>query len=758
MAFEQMIKDMETSFSIPFDVNGVFFFALASDIKSDVKKRWHIDPTHYSEVMDPNRIEDTESLKCKACRTRATEYCGMVDSNGNDALFGSVKPENLSPLWQSISFFSKHKSAEIYISPDAKCDVILCESDTFPGKIDMTAKAVREDYEHIFINPDPLMVTNSEKARRFRALYDTHVKHDVFNGRFSSILSTTPEMIGILDRAASESYHEYYYKPTIEFIKDIIAYANGKKFEDMSSVEKVQVKIYAITIGRVNLDCSQPFHIDMKTVGMFHSTLFDKALEELSLGSGITNIVRTMNTLRDEGNYQISRVTKRLEDEGVSGLVTISLIWYGKDESDLDLHVVIQKKNIHCFYGKKIVTYRGDVICKLDFDANAGRPEPEPCENITLTEHAIKLMKPVEIYVNNYSWRNPRESINYTVVVKQQNKPTLEFNGVWPSHMKDNPSNRISDMNHVTTIDFSKDDLPNHEDVMTEKDAKKLIQQKEEFAASFGESPYATIATEHEVPTYVALRTSQTLPSKVSAKGRRTKKVSALDEITSMASMTLTNATRVVEATIVGDNVGDAIQAEVVSAIDIQGSIPSTFPNTNEMLHYAADNGYSIQVDPSELSPGFLTKIHTESNVIYNNGISPVHFESVNKQGGYPTCRGTARMRDLWFSNGNNSRVNITGFVINSKPTMSYFVTLENACLPPVDNFEFPLKGSAGFNPTCLKPDVHHLRSMFTTVGTQITPTIRPSLEAAEESNHMIGAFLFDEGTFYMNDKRVTIS
>eukprot|EP00931_Biecheleriopsis_adriatica_P100985 TRINITY_DN76214_c0_g1_i1.p1 TRINITY_DN76214_c0_g1~~TRINITY_DN76214_c0_g1_i1.p1 ORF type:complete len:689 (+),score=138.33 TRINITY_DN76214_c0_g1_i1:52-2067(+) len=503
------------------------------------------------------------------------------------------------------------------------------------------------------------------------------------NGSFENRfqrLVDDPASLQVIQNEIPKLVRPSHWKPVTDWAVRFVAKANGQRWAELAAHDKYAIMAFAMLTGR----SEGSVHFDMQQA----SNLVD-------FMDGADNSAALRAMMDDRSNpetYQVSRVADLLRQKCVSSLCTVTLTW-GLDgqphKSDLDLHTKVSGQEL--YYGKKQVGK-----CKLDFDANASQIERNPAENISLNQPGT-----FEFRVNNYNNRDCKD-VPFEVTVRKPGSNQV-FTGVWPKGRAN--GNYLK----VCTVTVTLQDL--QEPQLSEAEQKKLSAKEAEWESMFGEVTSRLVTDEElEISPLKALRSStSSVPPQRSAQ--------------EAFSKLLAGKPRPMKPTL-----AERCQLE---------TLPS-------FLEYVLGNQCSLEVNPRNFAPAYITCIETKTEVLTKKyAINSYHRKNELPQQPRSDEPGSARFDSSW---GVSNRAAVRGFLeVNG----TWFMVLEKAQLP--EDPSWPL--GAGMYPTHLKPEVHQHRSKWTSFHSLMTPTI-PATGAPLIGSALVG---FSSFTFTLNGREVVV-
>ena len=646
-----------------------------------------------------------ESYRCNCCTNRTFQFHPLYSVGGKPCLLNGIK--NTDAVMKEI------RAATLVCKSSARQDpeLFLVCNDTFPPFVDYKAFGVRTDYRHFTVLPSTY--TDDSVVAKFSPLWEEY--KSILDSRITKFREAGSMVMDALKNAARGSHFQEHFLPTILWMEGISCHLGQVPFGMLSHEERMKVRVYALMTG-----CSQgKVHFDYKKSEMI--------LDMLTMPN-VSAMTTAMNERRDESNYMRSNVTKALAEHNITSPFTVSLAW--DDPADLDLWVMSPGGN-WAWYPQKGKNVDG---MKLDLDANAGTNcEKNPVENVSII---TPMAGEYAVYVNNYNSKGMAHDIPFQLLIKKKGMDDTIIDGVWNKKRGQNMDN-IRQALLMTRIRF--DDTMSRPVEMSEKMAKQVVANADEFEKMFGTHPSAEVADVASLPDFafltLAKRGSSASPasaaSAVSVVGRRPSgSVSPLDMVKSMASMTLKS-----------------------------GTIPSSFPSMDDMFSFVKSNSCTLSIRVDQVSPGFFVDVVSNGKKIpvVRNPV-PVHYQTIGHVPMEPRSRGNARggAEGEWFpGKGHLDFVDVTGFV-RMRPghtTPYYFVTLKDAKLPATNSINFPLMGASGMYPTYLSSEAHKHRATFAAVGANVSPSMY------NDTKRLVGGFLFGvDEVFLIDGQRVVVS
>lgn len=472
-----------------------------------------------------------------------------------------------------------------------------------------------------------------------------------FENRFQKLVDD-PSSLQVIQNAIPSLARPDHWRSVTSWAVQFVAKAEGRSWAELAAHQKFQIMVFAVLTGRSH----GSIHLDMQQASNLVDFMDD---------AHNTAALRTM--MDDRSNpetYQVSRVAALLRDKCVTSSCTVTLTWGGEGhphKSDLDLHTKVMGKEL--FYGCKQVG-----MCKLDFDANASKVEKNPAENISLNQAGT-----FEFRVNNFVNRDGKD-VPFEVTVRKPGFNEVHA-GVWPAKRK------ASDFIHICTVRVTKEDLEDKPVELSETEQKSLANKEAEWNRLVGE-PRSIVASSVDVELSL-------VKAEAPAKGKHSPPQMSAQEV---FSQILAGKPTPQKSTL-----AERCELETVSGL----------------IRYVTRNSCTLQVNPRDFVPAYVTSIETKTEVLGGKyPINVYHRKHEPPQQPRTDEPSTARFDQCW---GVSAKASVHGFV---QLQGVWFMVLQGAKLPRDPSW--PL--GAGMYPTHLIPELHHHRSKWTSFHSLVTP------------------------------------
>eukprot|EP01063_Lacrimia_lanifica_P034881 TRINITY_DN654_c0_g1_i1.p1 TRINITY_DN654_c0_g1~~TRINITY_DN654_c0_g1_i1.p1 ORF type:complete len:688 (+),score=227.90 TRINITY_DN654_c0_g1_i1:52-2115(+) len=631
------------------------------------------------------------ALKEGGCRTcaRRTKYIRYAGPHGALMFHNERMKSSEYPLQQM------RKYAEQVCGQDVAPELLLVTGDTFGSALHTgPGNRCMEPFYHWTVLPSA--VTQASILARISPLWNL-LCHSI-DVRLSKFLTVDARQdMQIVNDVQPELQRPDHYKNAITWVLGIQD-RFPKAFEEMTAVEKMQVRIFAMMTGKAE----GAVHYDFATSSAFQGFMEAESREALK---------RMMDSQSDPRLHMRDALARAMDTHAnaKASKFTVSLVWDGTEyKDDLDLHVVTDGKT-RCYYGCP----RADG-CRLDFDAGISGKEAAPVENISVRAGTMRIQ------VDNYT-RRTKGDVPFVVMIREYGEVVREVPGVWP---KGRASHQYLD---VCTHVFKEGGAP--VPAMSDKAAAAARAQDKDFQELIG-VPQSTVATmadlaEHGIPVMNCPK----------AKNPKAKKIAPTVDAAASAGAfeAMMNAV-----------VGGAKKGRLHEACRKN---PST---VQELVAALKNKPRDLAIHLPDHAPGYIVNVTTNSAEALKSGKKvtpfPCHYQDKFKPPVQPVEQGTARMDNSWAATRDDGKVRVCGIAdMNGKP----FFILEGARLPDVA--AFPLGG--GFYPQALGAKGHVHRGRWTFFHTQLKPTLRPTA-----SPPAIGTFLTGvTATVYMDGLKLDL-
>ena len=651
-----------------------------------------------------------EHGQCEICSSRARKFCTLLGRMKSDedihpsVFLKNIRgpkdggcPDcclfNIRKEVEEMNKFSNFKNPRIFV----------VREDSFPQVIDGEDPKTGLPYEHITIFPDAF--TEKEIADKFEPLIHKYI--GTVDPRLSSLLEPAGirTVQKIMERV-SELQRPDHWSSVLKWIKHLHTLVERprykKGYNNLSAWRKFHFKISAITSGRTESDVHKDFH---QAEGIVNVITNSESIEES---------LRKMDEISNPETYMRSQFNQAIRKNRVTSKSGFGLAWDGKFTDDFDIHLQpITPNGPHIFYGVKNRINScfggngyapGDVTYLLDFDANAGNPEANPCENVSVDIHN-GCEAVVDVYVNLYS-RKTRAGVDmpFTVFHRQDGRETVEIEKVWPSSRGTGNKMLIGRF----TI-YNKDLLPVE---MSEKASRRARALNPKWEKSMGN------------PKSIVPNLDDFDKSQVVTWDKWTELHPSAPEFTPDVNNAFMNMT------VSPSNVKKKYACEYEDS-----KPPTTFNGLLEKLE--KEGKHRITFNHRDYTPGYIAKPVTNEVVVKGSGYVNCHYKNkfANPVDPLDVMRsgelGNARFNENWFNSRVYSEAEIVSFV---KSNGVWFAVVKDGRLPNGEGTSgFPLSG--GFRATHLKADFHDLRDRWEFCDTNVTPEVQDGIP-------MIGAFL----------------
>jgi len=162
------------------------------------------------------------------------------------------------------------------------------------------------------------------------------------------------------------------------------------------------------------------------------------------------------------------------------------------------------------------------------------------------------------------------------------------------------------------------------------------------------------------------------------------------------------------------------------------------------LIKYVTSNGCTLEVNPRNFVPGYVTRVETKTEVLGSKYVINVYHRK-NELPQQPRLDepSTVRFDQCW---GVSSRAAVHGFV---QLHGTWFMVLQGMKLPRDPSW--PL--GAGMYPTHLTPELHHHRSKWTSFHSLVTP------QSPDSGVPFIGSALvgFPNFQFILNGREINV-
>jgi hypothetical protein len=640
---------------------------------------------------------------CEICSSRARKYCTLLGrkNGGNDnqrAVFlKNIRGPKDGGCPDCCLFNIRKEVEEMNKSTNFKNPkVFIVREDTFPPVIDGEDPNTGLPYEHVTIFPDAF--TEKETADKFEPLIHKYI------GTVGPRLSTLLEPAGIrtvqmIMERVSELQRPGHWSSVLKWIKHLHLLVErpryNKGYNNLNEWGKLHFKIAAITSGRTESDVHKDFHQAEGIVNVITNS------------DSIEVSLRKMDEISNPETYMRSQFNRAMRTNNVTSKNGFGLAWDGKYTDDFDIHIQpiapngpeiyygVKARKIPCFAGEGFS--QGDVTYLLDFDANAGRPEANPCENVSIDIHTGGEAV-VDVYVNLFA-RKTHEDMPFTVFHRQDGCETVEINKVWPNDRIQGNKMRIGRF----TI-YNKELLSVE---MSEKASRRAKALNPKWEKSMG-NPKSIIPNLDDFDKELVVTWDKWTGSRPS-----------VPEFTPDVNNAFMNM-------VVSNN-----RKNKKYACEYEDSKPPT--TFDGLLEKLKEGKHRITINHRDYTPGYIAKPVTNEVVVRGSGYVNCHYKNkfANPVDPLDAMRsgelGNARFNENWFNTRIYSGAEIVSFV---KSNGVWFAVVDDGRLP---SDGFPLSG--GFKATHLKADFHDLRDRWEFCDVNVKPEV-------QDGTPMIGTFL----------------
>ena len=661
---------------------------------------------------------------CVTCYMRTKKFYGLIGegtSGGIPIFLKNVrsKEDGWSPCTELGSFYNvRQKCIEVNKRRD-NIGLFIVEENSFPPIIEgIDDKG--NPYQHVTIFPDK--VTSSENVRKYKQLLDENIT--IIQPRLEKLCEIAAyNSVKIIIRELHRLERPDHWRSVLDWVIGIQTKWMDFKtkggtcipFKNFKKENKIHLAVYALTTGRFEDDGINVVHKDYKQSS--------NIVDFITLGD-IDQVLREMDSRSNPESYMISQLSRNMAKYKVSSKHRISLVWDGMFKDDLDIHLRwyggrhptsgIGINFIHeIYYGSKSYSYN-NYETRLDFDANASKPEAEPAENITCAPFGY-----YEVWVDNYRRMTHNKDIPFTIIIHQEGKEDKIIERTWP------PDRNRGSMMKIVEHSFTPVENPTLE--MSTKAASRANVVSDEWNNFFG-SPKSIVPNveDIDIPVYVWNKkiVNQFTPSSTIEGG-----------MPNLSFMNLVQETNQKKET----------SRKVFLSERESNKVPKVL---SELLKYMSEGSHTLEVYPRSFSPGYVTEIKTNQDVMKSK-YSLNHYKEKGHIPNKPTENGTTRFSSSWFKNGEMSdSVEVDCIVQFGK---NWFIVIKDTCLPYNDP-DFPLCG--GFHPGKLKPTFHNKHNyQWTFCNTQILPTTNEN-----EGTPLIGSFLVsNEIELILNNQKIKV-
>lgn len=440
-----------------------------------------------------------------------------------------------------------------------------------------------------------------------------------FDNRFQKLIDD-PASLNIIQEEIPNLVRPDHWKAVTSWAVNFVAKAEGRKWSELPMHKKFEIMAFAMLTGRSH----GAIHTDMQQAGNLVDFITD-AHSRAALRA-------LMDDRSNPETYQVSRVAGILRDKAVTSLCTVTLTWGGEgqpNKSDLDLHTMVD--GVELYYNRKVVGK-----CQLDFDANAQTVEAFPAENISLNQPGTFTIR-----VNNYRNRDSA-SVPFQVTVKKPGSSEV-YTDVWDKNRA--PGSFME----ICTVTVTPEDLVEEPMELSAAEQKRLAAKEEEWMRMVGE-PRSAVATDASIADAGG-------HEMVLVKSAAFSKSSCGSAQAAFASMLTAPAK------------GEDGKASLATRCKL-GSLSG-------LIEHISENPCSLMVDPRNFVPGYVTRLQTETDVLFENfAINVYHRKNELPQAPRSDEQSTVRFDASW---GVSSMAAVHGFI---KLKNRWFMVLKGAHLP----------------------------------------------------------------------------
>ena len=616
-----------------------------------------------------NSIKRTH--KCNECSHRGCDLYREFDENGpiilnQSCYIGSGYEQVFKTRRELFTNISSYKDLEVVMVNTPKSGKLYPTPNLgFCGN-----PAIHSTVEYNQVTPTPL-VAKWEQLK--------HYTETFLANRISKLLS--PDYRNYINEvllAVKTSQRAGLYEKCCDWVLSIISEAGDKTFEQLTPVEQMQLLVKALMTGRSDGTCHTEVQQSSNIIDFV-----DKLKE-----SNFQALIRLIDERGNPDTYQQSQVARALNIKNVSSMNTVSLSWGGElgpNKSDLDLHVEVTFKNGH----KEVIYFSNpkSKFClgtKLDFDANAGKVEKEPVENISIGDK----VHIVQIFVNNYYDRDYK-NIPFALTIRREGFPDIVEEFTWLSSWGSGSNNKRPFMK---PIDFT-EKHPQNVETMSAALCSRTKTHTAELASITGkyESIYTTTSDISRMDNTVSV----TSPRNTSQQSQPT----MFDFLSG------------VTASLGGASLGAATGGESSTSF----TSPTNVPELYQLIEDGTE--MKLTVKSREMSqPCYLVGHTGIPDDFLHSTVVPVVYQEKFKNPIAPSMLsrngGSARLYD-WV-NG-KFEVSITHII---KFGDGYLFVVDNVELP--NDSDYPK--TSMHNPQNVRSKYHHLKDMWTASGAVVKP------------------------------------
>lgn len=686
--------------SIPFQVNGIFFYINNTP-----------DPIDKNNILQKMKNHG----QCNACTERARKFAFLIGEDGS-AFMNTIRHPNDG--WHSHSRGSVNAIRKDIVEVNKSIQnpsILIVKEGCFPQidqgfdfgdvvEISLTPHSpgigLKSDgnikpFKHVTIQPSNY--TSVDLTTKWGRLIMEY--YDIIHPRLEKLC--IPEAIDsviIIENNLDKLERPNHWKSVINWVKDVQNYFatfSKSSYNYLSDIEKTKLAIYAITSPQSRVEIT-----DMTVVHKSYKQA-SNIVDFITLGS-IEDVLKEMDIRSDPNHYMVSQLARQLADHKVESKHRISLVWSTRD--DLDLHVRPEGCS-EISFGNKVVIYNRHT-CKLDFDMGVQGNEINPCENVTACPGTFHIM------VNNYT-RRTNADVPFTIIIHQDGKEDHIINLVWPW------DRRCHDK--MSIINWTFTDIVESTPVMGVNQANRARQLNSKWEEYIG-NPISSIPCVEEL----------NIPVNIWEKNNN----STQEQVNGIDYMDMVNATARKE------QIDKTQSKKFLSQIENEKK-PDTL---TKLLTYMSTGKHTLEINTHNYTPSYLTEISTRKDILKCSYILN-HYNSKFQLPGKPIQGSSnARFDSSWFKTINYHKAVVDSFV----QIDNYWFMIINDTKLPESNSDFPLGG--GFYPTMLNADVHDLRDRWSFCNTTIQPKVMSN------GTPVIGSILTcDTATFILDGNPITV-
>ena len=227
--------------------------------------------------------------KCNACTNRVEKYLGHCGPCG-PLLLSTVSDEICNEETEFLAL--KKKALEVTTEKYVMPTLIVVTADTYPS-IEEGVHADGVAWTHFTIVPHH--VTPKDAAEKFEALWKE--LHSSMDDRLEKLIDPRAKYaLMTIVESAKASNHPDHWGSTLEWIDGLRVFAQGQAFYNMSTVEKMRLRVKALASGH----STSANHADFSKS--------ENIVDFIAKGLSGTAITTMMNGRRDERTYQQPQV------------------------------------------------------------------------------------------------------------------------------------------------------------------------------------------------------------------------------------------------------------------------------------------------------------------------------------------------------------------------------------------------------------------------------------------------------------------